>query len=180
MLEKDIKYVIFSQEEIAKRTHELGEELAKVYEGNVPLLIGLLKGSILFMADLVKCMDVQLEMDFMDVSSYMGGTESTGEVIINRDLTADVKGRDILIVEDIIDSGRTLSLVVDLLKERGANSVKIVTLLDKKEGRLIDIEADYVGFMCPNEFVVGYGLDYEEKYRQIPYVGVLKEEIYTK
>ena len=132
------------------------------------------------MADLVKCMDVQLEMDFMDVSSYMGGTESTGEVIINRDLTADVKGRDVLIVEDIIDSGRTLSLVVDLLKERGANSVKIVTLLDKKEGRLIDIEADYVGFMCPNEFVVGYGLDYEEKYRQIPYVGVLKEEIYTK
>lgn len=179
MLEKDIEYVIFSQEDIAKRTHELGAQLTKDYEGEIPLLIGLLKGSIPFMADLVKCMDVQLEMDFMDVSSYMGGTASTGKVIINRDLTADVKDREVLIVEDIIDSGRTLRLVVDLLKERGAKNVKIVTLLDKKEGRLMDIEADYVGFRCPNEFVVGYGLDYEEKYRQIPYVGVLKPEVYS-
>lgn len=179
MLENDIKRIIFSQEEIDKRTEELAQEIITDYEGQVPLLIGLLKGSIPFMADLVKRMDLQLEMDFMDVSSYHGGTESTGEVTIIRDLNTDVKGREVLIVEDIVDSGRTLKLVVGLLKERGASSVKIVTLLDKREGRVVTIDADYVGFICPNEFVVGYGLDYEEKYRQLPYVGVLKEEIYS-
>lgn len=179
MLEKDIERIIFSEEEISQRTKELADQIVKDYEGKVPLLIGLLKGSIPFMADLVKRMDLQLEMDFMDVSSYHGGTESCGEVTIERDLNTDVKGRDVLIVEDIIDSGRTLKCVVALLKERGAASVKIVTLLDKKEGRVVTIEADYIGFKCPNEFVVGYGLDYEEKYRQIPYVGILKEEIYS-
>lgn len=179
MLEKDIERIIFSEEEISQRTKELADEIVRDYEGKVPLLVGLLKGSIPFMADLVKRMDLQLEMDFMDVSSYHGGTESTGEVTIIRDLNTDVKGRDVLIVEDIIDSGRTLKLVVALLKERGAASVNIVTLLDKKEGRVVTIEADYAGFICPNEFVVGYGLDYEEKYRQLPYVGVLKEEIYS-
>lgn len=179
MLEKDIERIIFSEEDITSRTKELADELVRDYEGRIPLMIGLLKGSIPFMADLVKHMDLQLEMDFMDVSSYHGGTESTGKVTINRDLNTDVKGRDVIIVEDIIDSGRTLKHVVALLHERGAASVKIVTMLDKKEGRVVTIEADYAGFLCPNEFVVGYGLDYQELYRQLPYVGVLKEEIYS-
>lgn len=179
MLEKDIERIIFSADDITSRTQELADELVHDYEGRIPLMIGLLKGSIPFMADLVKHMDLQLEMDFMDVSSYHGGTESTGTVTINRDLNTDVKGRDVIIVEDIIDSGRTLKHVVALLKDRGAASVKIVTLLDKKEGRIVEIEADYAGFLCPNEFVVGYGLDYQELYRQLPYVGILKEEIYS-
>ncbi len=179
MLEKDIERIIFSADDITSRTQELADELVHDYEGRIPLMIGLLKGSIPFMADLVKHMDLQLEMDFMDVSSYHGGTESTGTVTINRDLNTDVKGRDVIIVEDIIDSGRTLKHVVALLKDRGAASVKIVTLLDKKEGRIVEIEADYAGFLCPNEFVVCYGLDYQELYRQLPYVGILKEEIYS-
>lgn len=179
MLNKDIERVFYSEDELQSRISELGEQLTEDYQDKLPLMVGILKGSVPFMADLVKRMDCQLEMDFMDVSSYHGGLESTGKITIEKDLSRDVKDRNVLIVEDIIDSGRTLRHVVDLLTERGAKSVKIVTLLDKKEGHVVEIDGDYIGFDCPNEFVVGYGLDYDEKYRQLPYIGVLKPEVYS-
>lgn len=178
MLEKDIQEVLVTDEQIATRSKELGQQLTKDYEGKNPLVIGILKGAIPFMAALVKEIDVYLEMDFMDVSSYGNATISSGEVKIVKDLDTNVEGRDILIVEDIIDSGRTLAYLVDLFKYRKANSVKIVTLLDKPEGRVVDIDVDYVGFDVPNEFVVGFGLDYAEAYRNLPYIGVLKPEVY--
>lgn len=178
MLEKDIQEVLVTDEQITTRSKELGQQLTKDYEGKNPLVIGILKGAIPFMAALVKEIDVYLELDFMDVSSYGNATISSGEVKIVKDLDTNVEGRDILIVEDIIDSGRTLAYLVDLFKYRKANSVKIVTLLDKPEGRVVDIEVDYVGFDVPNEFVVGFGLDYAEAYRNLPYIGVLKPEVY--
>ncbi|PAB01451.1 hypoxanthine phosphoribosyltransferase [Enterococcus canintestini] len=178
MLAKDIEKVLVTREEINARCKELGEQLAMEYQDKNPLVIGVLKGSINFMADICREMDCYLELDFMDVSSYGNATVSSGEVKILKDLDTNVEGRDLLIVEDIIDSGRTLAYLVDLFKYRKANSVKIVTLLDKPEGRVVDIEADYVGFDVPNEFVVGYGLDYMEQYRNLPYVGVLKPSIY--
>jgi hypoxanthine phosphoribosyltransferase/bifunctional protein TilS/HprT len=141
-------------------------------------VVGVLKGAVPFMADIVREMDCYLELDFMDVSSYGNATVSSGEVKIIKDLDTNVEGRDMLIVEDIIDSGRTLAYLVDLFKYRKAKSVRIVTLLDKPEGRVVDIEADYIGFDVPNEFVVGYGLDYAEQYRNLPYVGVLKPSVY--
>ncbi|KAF1304471.1 MULTISPECIES: hypoxanthine phosphoribosyltransferase [Enterococcus] len=178
MLEKDIEKILVTKEEISARCDVLGKELTSEYEGKNPLVIGVLKGSIHFMADIVRAMDCYLEMDFMDVSSYGKATVSSGEVKILKDLDTNVEGRDLLIVEDIIDSGRTLAYLVDLFKYRKAKSVKIVTLLDKQEGRVVDIEADYIGFDVPNEFVVGYGLDYIEQYRNLPYVGVLKPSVY--
>ncbi|MGX7352904.1 hypoxanthine-guanine phosphoribosyltransferase [Enterococcus canis] len=178
MLEKDIQEVLITKEEILAKSAELGKQLTEDYAGKNPLVIGILKGAVPFMADIVREIDTYLEMDFMDVSSYGNATISSGEVKILKDLDTNVKGRDILIVEDIIDSGRTLSYLVDLFKYRQANSVKIVTLLDKPEGRVVEIEADYVAFNVPNEFVVGYGLDYAEAYRNLPYVGVLKPEVY--
>lgn len=180
MLEKDIERIICDQEMIRARTQELGKLLTEEYQGKNPLVVGILKGAVPFMADITREMDVQLEMDFMDVSSYHGGTVSTGEVKILKDLDTSVKDRHVLIVEDIIDSGRTLSYLVDLLKYRQAASIRLVTLLDKPEGRVVDITADYVGFVVANEFVVGYGLDYSENYRNLPYVGVLKPEIYEQ
>lgn len=180
MLEKDIKEVLYSQDQIAEKIVELGQELTKDYQEQRPLFIGVLKGALPFMADLMKEIDVYAELDYMDVSSYGNGTVSSGEVKIVKDLDTSVEGRDIVLVEDIIDSGRTLKYLVELFKYRKANSVKIVTLLDKPEGRVVEIEADYVGFMVPNEFVVGYGLDYAEIYRNLPYIGVLKPEIYEK
>ena len=178
MLAKDIEKVLVTREEINARCKELEGQLAAEYQDKNPLVIGVLKGSINFMADICREMDCYLELDFMDVSSYGNATVSSGEVKILKDLDTNVEGRDLLIVEDIIDSGRTLAYLVDLFKYRKANSVKIVTLLDKPEGRVVDIEADYVGFDVPNEFVVGYGLDYIEQYRNLPYVGVLKPSVY--
>ncbi|MBE8863420.1 hypoxanthine phosphoribosyltransferase, partial [Enterococcus faecium] len=157
---------------------ELGKELTETYKDSNPLVVGVLKGAVPFMADIIRSIDAYLELDFMDVSSYGNATVSSGEVKIVKDLDTNVEGRDLLIVEDIIDSGRTLAYLVDLFKYRKANSVKIVTLLDKPEGRVVDIEADYVGFNVPNEFVVGYGLDYAEAYRNLPYIGVLKPSVY--
>lgn len=179
MLEKDIEKILYTKEEISKKTQELGNLIAADYSDRKPLVIGILKGAIPFMADVIREMNIPLEMDFMDVSSYGGtATVSSGEVKILKDLDTSVEGREILIVEDIIDSGQTLNYLVELFKYRKAKSVKIVTLLDKPEGRVVNIEADYVGFNVPNEFVVGYGLDYAEEYRNLPYVGVLKPEIY--
>ncbi|AUB53838.1 MULTISPECIES: hypoxanthine phosphoribosyltransferase [Enterococcus] len=178
MLEKDIERVLITQEEIQVRCKELGKELTENYQDKNPLVVGVLKGAVPFMADIIRSIDAYLELDFMDVSSYGNATVSSGEVKIVKDLDTNVEGRDLLIVEDIIDSGRTLAYLVDLFKYRKANSVKIVTLLDKPEGRVVDIEADYIGFNVPNEFVVGYGLDYAEAYRNLPYIGVLKPSVY--
>ena len=178
MLEKDIERILISQEEIQVRCKELGKELTEIYQNTNPLVVGVLKGAVPVMADIVRSIDTYLELDFMDVSSYGNATVSSGEVKIVKDLDTNVEGRDLLIVEDIIDSGRTLAYLVDLFKYRKAKSVKIVTLLDKPEGRVVNIEADYVGFNVPNEFVVGYGLDYAEAYRNLPYIGVLKPSVY--
>lgn len=177
-MQNDIEKTLISREELEKRTLELGAQLSAEYEDKNPLVVGILKGAVPFLSDLTKAMDVYLEMDFMDVSSYGNATVSSGEVKILKDLDTNVEGRDILIVEDIIDSGRTLAYIIDMLKFRKANSIKIVTLLDKPEGRVVDIKVDYVGFNVPNEFVVGYGLDFAERYRNLPYIGVLKPAIY--
>lgn len=179
IVHNDIKEILITEEEIAAKCKELGEQLTKEYEGRFPLAIGVLKGALPFMSDVLRQVQTHLEMDFMDVSSY-GGTSmvSSGEVKILKDLNTKVEGRDVLIIEDIIDSGNTLRYLVDLFKYRKANSVKIVTLLDKPSGRTAEIEADLVGFEVPDAFVVGYGLDYDEKYRNLPYIGVLKPEIY--
>lgn len=178
MLRNDIEETLITEEEIREKTRELGEKLTRDYEDKFPLAIGVLKGALPFMGDLIKRMDCYLEMDFMDVSSYGNATVSSGEVKIVKDLNTSVEGRDILIIEDIIDSGLTLSYLVDLFKYRKAKSIKIVTLLDKPSGRKVDLTADYIGFEVPDAFVVGYGLDYAEKYRNLPYIGVLKPYVY--
>ena len=177
-MKNDIERVLYSREELAKKTSELGQQLTIDYKEKNPLVVGILKGATPFLSDLIKEMDVYLEMDFMDISSYGGGITSSGEVKILKDLDTNVEGRDLLIVEDIIDSGRTLKYLIEMFRYRKAKSIKIVTLLDKPEGRVVDMKADYVGFLVPNEFVVGYGLDYDEKYRNLPYIGILKPEIY--
>lgn len=179
-MKQDIEKVLITEEEIQKRIKELADQLTNEYKDRFPLAIGVLKGAILFMGDLVKHVDTYLEMDFMDVSSYGKSTVSSGEVKILKDLDTSVEGRDILIIEDIIDSGLTLSYLVELFRYRKAKSIKIVTLLDKPTGRKADIQADYVGFNVPDAFVVGYGLDFAEKYRNLPYIGVLKPEVYSK
>lgn len=179
-MHKDIQEILYSEQELRAKAAELGKQLSKDYERKNPLVVGILKGAIFFITDLVKEMDIDVELDFMDVSSYGNATVSTGEVKIIKDLSTNAEGRDILIVEDIIDSGRTLEYLVNLFKYRKANSVKLVTLLDKPEGRVVDITADYVGFPVPNEFVVGYGIDYAEKYRNLPYIGIVKREVYEK
>ncbi|HEX0895888.1 hypoxanthine guanine phosphoribosyltransferase [Streptococcus pneumoniae] len=179
MLENDIKKVLVSHDEITEAAKKLDAQLTKDYAGKNPILVGILKGSIPFMAELVKHIDTHIEMDFMMVSSYHGGTASSGVINIKQDVTQDIKGRHVLFVEDIIDTGQTLKNLRDMFKEREAASVKIATLLDKPEGRVVEIEADYTCFTIPNEFVVGYGLDYKENYRNLPYIGVLKEEVYS-
>lgn len=180
MLDKDIKKILVSEEEIVAKCKELGEILAKDYADKNPILVGILKGSIPFMAELMKHIDAHIETDYMVVSSYHGGTESSGTVKIIKDLDNSVAGRHIIFVEDIIDTGRTLKELKELFAFRQAASIKIATLLDKPEGRVVEIEPDYTCFTIPNEFVVGFGLDYDENYRNLPYVGVLKEEVYTK
>ncbi|UOE94207.1 hypoxanthine phosphoribosyltransferase [Alkalihalobacillus sp. LMS39] len=177
-MREDIQEVLISEEEIQIKVQELGKQLTEEYRDKNPLVIGVLKGAMLFMADLTKRIDTYIEMDFMDVSSYGSGVVSTGEVKIIKDLDTSVEGRDVLIVEDIIDSGLTLSYLVKLFHYRKAKSVKVVTLLDKPEGRKVDLTPDLAGFIVPDAFVVGYGLDYAERYRNLPYIGVLKPEIY--
>lgn len=179
MLEQDIQEVLISEEQLQEKVAELGAQLTEEYKDKFPLVIGVLKGALPFMSDLIKKFDSYIELDFMDVSSYGNATVSSGEVKIIKDLNTSVEGRDILILEDIIDSGKTLKYLVELFKYRKANSIKIVTLLDKPTGRKVDLVVDMVGFEVPDAFVVGYGLDYAERYRNLPYIGVLKKEIYT-
>lgn len=178
MLEKDIEKILYSEEQIIAKTKELGKRLTEDYQGKNPLLVAVLKGSVPFMAELIKHIDTHMEMDFMVVSSYHGGVSSSGEVKILKDVDTKIEGRHIIFVEDIIDTGRTLKYLRDMFQYRKASSIKIATLFDKPEGREVAIEADYVCYDVPNEFIVGFGLDYAEKYRNLPYVGVLKEEIY--
>lgn len=175
-MHKDVKKILISQEEIEKRCCELGKEISEYYKkrNSTPIVIGLLKGSIPFMMDLVKRIDVDLEIDFMDVSSY-SGTNSI-EVKVNKDIESPIIDRDVLIVEDIIDTGKTMEKVIEMFKNKGAKDIRIVTLLDKPDRREKNIKGDYVGFVVPNEFVIGYGLDYNQKYRNLPYIGVIKEE----
>ena len=178
-MKNDIEQVLITEENLQVKIKELAVQLEADYKDKFPLAVGVLKGAMPFMSDLLKRIDAHLEMDFMDVSSYGNSTESSGEVKIIKDLNASVEGRDVLIIEDIIDSGLTLSYLAELFRYRKAKSVRIVTLLDKPEGRKVDIKPDYAGFIVPNAFVVGYGLDYAERYRNLPYIGVLKPEIYS-
>lgn len=180
MLEKDIEKILVTEEQIQDITRKLGEQITKDYQGKKPLLVGLLKGCMPFMTELMKHIDLYLDIELMGVQSYHGGTASTGDVKITRDLDIPVKGRDIIIAEDIVDTAKTISVITRLLKYRGANSVEVVTLLDKPEGRVTDFEPKYIGITIPKEFVVGFGLDYDEMYRNLPYVGVLKQEVYSK
>ena len=176
----DVDRIMLNKEEIETRVKEVAEKLDKLYEGRTPVVICILKGSVIFYADLIRNMKTPLELDFMAVSSYGAGTVSTGELTVKKDLTCDIKGRDVLIVEDIIDSGNTLYKLKKLLIERMPASVNIVTLLDKPERRTAPMEPDYTCFVIEDEFVVGYGLDYAEQYRNLPYVGVLKRSVYEK
>ncbi|MBY0086922.1 MULTISPECIES: hypoxanthine phosphoribosyltransferase [Brevibacillus] len=179
-MNQDIEKILLSEEDIAVKVRELGETLAAEYKDKNPLVICVLKGAVIFMADLIRHMNIPCEMDFMAVSSYGSGTESSGMVKILKDLDTSVQSRHVLVVEDIMDSGLTLSRLVELLRHREAASVKVVTLLNKPERRKVDISPDYKGYDVPDEFVVGYGLDYAEHYRNLPYIGVLKPEVYTK
>ena len=177
-MEDKIEQVLISEEALAEKVHEIGARISADYAGKRPLLVSVLKGSIVFMADLMRAITEPCSIDFMVVSSYGGAnTTSTGLVKIVKDLDQDLSGKDVLIVEDILDTGVTLSHLVPMLKLRRPNSVRLCTILSRRK---VDIEPDYCGFEVPDEFVVGYGLDYDEKYRNLPYVGVLKPEVYSK
>ncbi|QGQ93702.1 hypoxanthine phosphoribosyltransferase [Paenibacillus psychroresistens] len=178
-MHKDIQEILFTEEEIQLKVKELGKQITADYAGRNLLVICVLKGAFIFMADLVKAMDIPLEIDFMAVSSYGVTTKSSGVVKIIKDLDIPVEGRDVMIVEDIIDSGLTLSYLIDVLERRNALSIAVVTLFDKPARRTVDLEPDYKGYTLPDAFVVGYGLDYAEKYRNLPYIGILKEKVYS-
>ncbi len=174
----DLEKILFDEQQIDGVVRELGIQLSADYKGKQPVVICVLKGAVLFMADLVKRMEISLEIDFMAISSYGASSQSSGVVRILKDLDRSVEGRHVLIVEDIVDTGLTLAYLKEVLLHRRATSVQVVTLFDKPEGRKVDIDVDYCGYTVPNEFIVGYGLDYAERYRNLPYVGVLKPEVY--
>ena len=174
----NVEYVMLTAEQIDTRVKELAAQLDKLYEGRRPVVVCVLKGSVLFFTDLIRNMKTSVELDFMSVSSYGSGTKSTGELKIKKDIATDIKGRDVLIVEDIIDSGNTIYHLKKMLIERAPASINIVTLLDKPDRREAPMEPEYTGFVIEDEFVIGYGLDYAEDYRNLPYVGVLKRSVY--
>lgn len=177
-MHNDIASILVSEDEILEICQRLGAQLTHDYQGKNPLFVGLLKGCMPFMADLTKHVELKIELAYMSVSSYHGTIASSGDVNIKMDLDISIKGRDVVIVEDIVDTANTLKTITELFKHRGASSVKIVTLLDKPEGRLHHFVPDYIGTTIPKAFVVGYGLDYNEYYRNLPYVGVLKASVY--
>ena len=179
-MDQDILKVLLSEEEIKTRVAELGEEIYDAFRDKNPMFVGVLNGCFIFMADLVRAAQLKSELEFIGVSSYNNGTKSSGVVQITRDLQRDISGRNIIIVEDILDSGNTLAFLKNYLMTKGAASITIATLLDKPARREKPIKADYVGFVVPDEFVVGYGLDYAQQYRNMPYIGVLKPEVYSK
>lgn len=174
----DILKVLFSEEQLKEKCAEMGAQITRDYAGKNLLLVTVLKGAVVYMADLMRCIDLPCAIDFMVVSSYGSGTKTSGVVKIVKDLDQDLSGKDILIVEDILDSGMTLSYLKGLLQSRNPASIRIATLLDKPSRRKVDLVADYVGFEVPDEFVVGYGLDFDEEYRNLPFVGVLKPHVY--
>lgn len=178
MLEQDIERVFFSEEDLKKRVAEIAAEINRDYAGKEPMLISVLRGSFVFMADLIRKIEVPCTVDFMAVSSYGRGTTSSGQVQITKDLSDDIEGKDIIVVEDILDSGNTLSYLLQLLRARKPASMRLCTLLDKPDRRVKEVHVDYTGFTIPDEFVVGYGLDYAEKYRNLPYIGILKPRVY--
>ena len=178
-MSQDIAKVLVSEGDIRERIAALGKQISADYEGREPLFVGVLKGCFIFMADLVRACDIKCTVDFMVVSSYGAGTVSSGAVEIVKDLSQDIAGRDIIIVEDILDSGNTLSYLEKIMTARNPASIRIVTLMDKPERRTADVKADYVGFTIPDAFVVGYGLDFDQRYRNLPYIGVLKPEVYS-
>ena len=175
----DLGEVLFSEEKIAEIVKNMGERISKDYEGKNLLLVSVLKGSLMFMADLMRQITIPCSIDFLSVSSYGSGTSTTGEVRILKDLDASLEGKDVLVVEDILDSGVTLSYLLKNLSARKPNSIRLCTFLDKPERRRVNVHADYIGASIPDEFIVGYGLDYAEKYRNLPFVAVLKPEVYT-
>ena len=178
-MNNDIAKVLISEEQLQAKVAELGAQISRDYEGKDLLLVSILKGSVVFMADLMRAITEPCSIDFMVVSSYGSGVKSSGVVKIVKDLDVPLAGKDLLIVEDILDSGLTLSYIKELLASRGPASIRIATLLDKPSRRKVDLVADYIGFSVPDEFVIGYGLDYDEKYRNLPYIGILKPEVYS-
>ena len=177
-MKEDVLRVLLSEDEIREKVRELGGKITADYKNSNLMLVTVLKGAVVFLADLMRQIDVPAEIDFMVVSSYGSGVKSSGVVKIVKDLDVPLAGKDILIVEDILDSGLTLSYIKELLESRGPRSIRIATLLDKPSRRKVDLQADYIGFSVPDEFVIGYGLDYDEKYRNLPFVGILKPEVY--
>ena len=178
-MKEDVLRVLLSEDEIREKVRELGGKITADYKNSNLMLVTVLKGAVVFLADLMRQIDVPAEIDFMVVSSYGSGVKSSGVVKIVKDLDVPLEGKDILIVEDILDSGLTLSYIKELLESRGPRSIRIATLLDKPSRRKVDLQADYIGFSVPDEFVIGYGLDYDEKYRNLPYIGILKPEVYS-
>ena len=179
MMDQDILKVLYTEEQIAASIKELGDQMYKDFEGRDPLFVSVLRGAFIFMADIVRACQVKSDVEFIAVSSYGNGTSSSGVVQITHDIQQDISGRDLVIIEDILDSGNTLSFLKQYFLTKGARSVTICTLLDKPGRRAKAITADYIGFVIPDEFVVGYGLDYAQKYRNLPYIGVLKPEVYS-
>ena len=178
ILDKDVERVLFSEEELKNRVAEIADQIDRDYAGKEPLLISVLRGSFVFMADLVRQIHLPCTVDFMAVSSYGAGTSSSGQVKIIKDLSEQIEGKDLIVVEDILDSGNTLSYLLQILQARHPASVRLCTLLDKPSRRVKEVELHYAGFSIPDYFVVGYGLDYAEKYRNLPYIGVLKPSVY--
>lgn len=179
-MEQDIQEVLYSEEYLAGVVKELGRRISEDYQGKNLLMVSVLKGSVVFMADLMRAVTIPCSIDFMSVSSYGSGTKTSGVVKIIKDLDINLEGKDLLLVEDILDSGMTLHYIRDMLSQRNPSSIRLCTLFDKPERRAVDITADYFGVVVPDAFIVGYGLDYDEKYRNLPYVGILKPEVYTK
>lgn len=179
-MHQDCERILYTEEQLKARIEEIAIALNEDYRDKRPLVVGILKGSIIFYSDLIRKLTMPVELDFMAISSYGASTESTGQILIKKDLTADIKGKDVIIVEDIVDSGNTLYMLRSHLSTRGANDIKIVALLNKPSRRKVDLEPDYKCFDIEDEFVVGYGMDYAERYRNLPYIGILKRSVYEK
>ncbi len=178
-MHQDLKEILLTQQQLADKTKELAQRISDDYRDKEFVMVTVLKGGFIFASDLVRQMNIDVDINFMAVSSYGSGTRSSGNVKIVKDLDSDIRGKHVLIVEDIVDSGHTLSFLMQLMKDRGAVDVKICTILNKPSRREVDIDVAYLGYDIPDEFVVGYGLDYDERYRNLPYLGTLKEEVYN-